>query len=41
MVTVVYLIVAISSFVEQRPGLAIVYFGYAFANLGLIYEASK
>jgi hypothetical protein len=37
-VTLIYLGVAISEWKAQRPGMAVVFLGYAFANLGLIYQ---
>lgn len=37
-VTVIYLGVAASEYVAGRPGMAVVFAGYAIANCGLIYQ---
>lgn len=39
-VTVIYLAVAVSFFLENKPGMALTFLGYSFANIGLIW-ASK
>lgn len=37
-VTVIYLGVAVTEFIADRPGMSVVFVGYALANLGLIYN---
>lgn len=39
LVTVIYLGVAISFYLESNKGMALVFFGYALANVGLIAAA--
>lgn len=39
-VTLIYLGVAVSFFLEHKPGMALTFLGYSFANIGLIW-ASK
>ena len=38
LVTVIYVLVAISLYVEGRNGMCIAFVGYALANLGFIYD---
>jgi len=38
-VTVIYLGVAISFALEGKPGMAVAFLGYAFANVGLIWAS--
>lgn len=38
LVTLIYIGVAISEAWSGRPGMAVVFVGYAFANLGLIWN---
>lgn len=40
-VTLVYLITAVTFWLEGRPGLAVTFLGYSAANIGLIMEAMK
>jgi hypothetical protein len=40
-VTLIYVGVAISFWLEGRPGMAITFAGYSLANIGLILEAMK
>ena len=37
-VTVIYLGVVVTEFIGGRPGMALCFFGYAIANLGLIWQ---
>lgn len=39
LVTVIYLGTAVSFYIEKNKGMAIVFFGYALANIGLIVAA--
>lgn len=39
LVTLIYLGVSISFYLEKNKGMAIVFFGYALANVGLIVAA--
>lgn len=40
-VTVIYLAVAASMFLQDRSPLALVYFAYALGNIGFIWELCK
>jgi hypothetical protein len=40
-VTVIYLGVTISFLYEGKPGMAVAFFGYALANLGLIWASGS
>lgn len=40
-VTLIYVLTALTFWLEGRPGLAITFIGYSAANIGLIIEAMK
>lgn len=40
-VTVIYIGVAVSELRNNNGGMAVVYFGYSVANLGLIWQAMQ
>lgn len=38
-VTLIYIGVAVSFFMENKPGMALTFLGYSIANVGLIWAA--
>lgn len=38
---IIYLVISVDLYFKGKTGLAIAYFGYAFANIGLYMEATK